>query len=177
MGTNKEWIEHLESRLGVVQEGLQRMEFENQDGGRQIVSSKLAKLEFPRFFGDDTTEWFNWVEQFFEYQGTTENQKVPMAAYHLEREANQWWQWLPRILQAEGHMISWEKFEEELWAYFGPSGCEDFDEALSRIRQLGTLRDYQCEFEKLGNKVHGWTKRALVGTFMRGLKAEIFDGI
>ncbi|KAJ0020275.1 hypothetical protein Pint_30954 [Pistacia integerrima] len=89
MGTNKERIEHLESGLGAVQEGLQRMEIsmndklhhveealnrllnvlpinlkssnhgnhhrENQDGGRYIVSSKSAKLEFPRFSGDDPT--------------------------------------------------------------------------------------------------------------------------
>ncbi|KAA8546583.1 hypothetical protein F0562_002678 [Nyssa sinensis] len=187
MGTNKERIEHLEFGLGAIQEGLQRMEFgmndklhhfeealnrlsnvllsnpessnhgnhhrENQDGGRQIVSSKSAKLEFPRFSRDDPTEWFNWVEQFFEYQGMAENQKE------------------------EGHVISWEKFEEELWARFGPSGCKDFDKALSRIRQLGTLRDYQREFEKLGNKVRGWTQRVLVGPFIRGLKAEISDGI
>ena len=150
---------------------------ENQNGGRQIVSSKSAKLEFPCFSGDDPTEWFNRVEQFFDYQSTAENQKVPMAAYHLEGEANQWWQWLRRTLKEEGHVISWEKFEEELWARFGPSGCEDFDEALSRIKQLGTLRDYQREFEKLGNRVQGWTQKALVGTFMGGLKAEIADAI
>ena len=54
----------------------------------------------------------------------------------------------------------WEKFQVELWARFGPSGCEDFDEALSRIKQLGTLRDYQREFEKLGNRVRGWTQKA-----------------
>ena len=100
-----------------------------------------------------------------------------MAAYHLEGKANQWWQWLHRTLREEGQVISWEKFEEELWACFGPSGCEDFDEALSRIKQLGTLRDYQREFEKLGNKVRGWTQRTLVGTFMGGLKYEISDGI
>ena len=100
-----------------------------------------------------------------------------MAAYHLEGEANQWWQWLRKTLQEERKMISWEKFEEELWAHFGPLGCEDFDEALLRIRQLGTLRDYQWEFVKLGNKVRGWSQRALVGAFMGGLKVEIFDGI
>jgi hypothetical protein len=50
-------------------------------------------------------------------------------------------------------VLSWDKFEEELWARFGPSKCEDFDEALSRVKQLGNLRDYQREFEKLGNKV------------------------
>jgi hypothetical protein len=100
-----------------------------------------------------------------------------VAAYHLEGEANQWWQWIGRTFRDEGHILSWDRFEEELWARFGPSECEDFDEALSRVKQQGNLRDYQCEFEKLGNRVQGWTQKALVGTFMGGLKTEIADGI
>lgn len=78
MGTNKERIEHLGSGFGVVQEGLQQMEFgmndklhylkealnwllnilianqentnhdnhnwDDNDGGRQIISCKPAKL-------------------------------------------------------------------------------------------------------------------------------------
>jgi hypothetical protein len=121
MRINKERIEHLKSGLGVVQEGLQRMEFdmnnklhhleealnrlsnmllsnlessnhdnhhlEKQDGGWRIISSKSAKLEFPHLSGDNSTEWFNRVEKFFEYQGMTENQKVLMIVYHLEGEA------------------------------------------------------------------------------------------
>ena len=81
MGTNKERIEHLESELHSVQEGLHRMEMgmndklhhleevlnrlsntlltdqvnvnhdnhqhEGNHGGRQIISSKTAKLDFP----------------------------------------------------------------------------------------------------------------------------------
>nr|TKR91578.1 hypothetical protein D5086_0000222020 [Populus alba] len=73
--------------------------------------------------------------------------------------------------------MTWEAFEEELWARFGPTDGEDFDEALSRIKQVGSLRDYQSEFEKLGNRVRGWTQKALVGTFMGGLKPEIAEGI
>uniref|UniRef100_A0A6N2NI39 Ty3 transposon capsid-like protein domain-containing protein n=1 Tax=Salix viminalis TaxID=40686 RepID=A0A6N2NI39_SALVM len=42
---------------------------------------------------------------------------------------------------------------------------------------MGSLRDYQSEFEKLGNRVRGWTQKALVGTFMGGLKPEIAEGI
>jgi len=134
-GTNKERIEHLESELSVVQEGLLQMEetlnrlstmlitnqetpnhgnHQGNDGGQQIVSAKTTKLEFPRFMGDDPTEWFNRVHQFFEYQGTAEAQKVSMAAYHLEGEANQWWQWIRRTFRYEGHVLSWEKFKEEL---------------------------------------------------------------
>ncbi|XP_035549720.1 uncharacterized protein LOC118349417 [Juglans regia] len=156
-------------------QGIQNREGHN--GGRLVVSSKTAKLEFPRFSGDDPTEWFNRVNQFFEFQNTPDNQKVTLASYHLEGEANQWWQWIRRTFQEEGRILSWIDFEEELWARFGPSDCEDFDEALSRIRQTGSLRDYQREFEQLGNRVKGWTQKALVGTFMGGLKTEVSDGI
>lgn len=42
---------------------------------------------------------------------------------------------------------------------------------------MGSLRDYQREFERLGNREQGWTQRALVGTFMGGLRPDISDGI
>jgi hypothetical protein len=111
MGTNKERIEQLEDglhrmelgmadRLQHLEETLNRLsdvllanqEPPNQDnlqregheGGRLIVSSKTARLEFSRFLGDDPTEWFNRVNQFFEFQNTPETQKVSLASYHLE---------------------------------------------------------------------------------------------
>ena len=205
MGTNKERIAHLEdglhrmelgmaNRLRQVEENLNRLSDvllanlenpilgsitnrEDNGGGRLVVSSKIAKLEFPRFSGDDPSEWFNRVNQFFEFQNTPEAQKVSLASYHLEGEANQWWQWIRRTFQEEGRVLSWMNFEDKLWARFGPSECEDFDEALSRISQVGSLRDYQREFEHLGNRVQGWTQRALVGTFMGGLRSDISDGI
>jgi hypothetical protein len=147
------------------------------DGGRSMFSSKLAKLEFPKYFGTDPTEWLTRVDQFFEYQGTLEAQKVSLASFHLEGEANQWWQWLRKAYHEDKKEVSWEIFVEELWARFGPTDCEDFDESLSKIRQTGSLREYQKEFERLGNRVQGWTPKALVGTFMGGLKPEIADGI
>ena len=106
-----------------------------------------------------------------------EAQKVTFASFHLEGEANQWWQWLHKAYKEEGRTVTWRDFEEELWARFGPTDCEDFDEALSRVRQVGTLRDYQREFERLGNRVHGRTQKALVRTFMGGLNPEISDGV
>jgi hypothetical protein len=52
--------------------------------------------------------------------------------------------------------VTWGIFQEELWARFGPTKCEDFDKALSKVKQEGFLREYQKEFERLGNWVHGW---------------------
>jgi hypothetical protein len=67
---------------------------EKIEGGRQMFSSKLAKLEFPIYLGNDPTKWFNIVDQFFEYQGTIEAQKVSLASFHLQSKANQGRQWL-----------------------------------------------------------------------------------
>jgi hypothetical protein len=49
----------------------------------------MAKLKFPWFSDDEPTEWFNHVDQFFEFQGTTDAQKVLLASFHLKGEANQ----------------------------------------------------------------------------------------
>ena len=53
--------------------GPSRTHREEFDGSRQFFSSKIARLEFPKYSGDDPTEWFNRVAQFFEFQSTTEN--------------------------------------------------------------------------------------------------------
>ncbi|XP_021595172.1 uncharacterized protein LOC110602054 [Manihot esculenta] len=157
MATNKERIENLEAAVGQLQGSVSQM-----DHG---INS------------DDPTEWMTRVEQFFDYQKIDTSEKVYLASYHLQGEANQWWRWLKRSYEEEGKGVSWDTFVEELWSRFGPTECEDFDESLSKIRQTGPLRDYQWEFERLGNKVKGWTQKALVGTFMGGLKTEISDGI
>lgn len=107
------------------------------EGSNPIVFSKTTRLEFPEYTGEDPTEWLVRVDQFFEFQGTKEDQKVSLASFHLEGEANQWWRWLRRTYKEEGKEVSWAAFEEELWARFGPTEGEDFDEALSHVRQMG----------------------------------------
>jgi hypothetical protein len=55
------------------QKGFFRPHLEENDINRQSFSLKMAKLEFPKYSGDDTTKWFNRITQFFEFQGTTNN--------------------------------------------------------------------------------------------------------
>ncbi|KAJ9141050.1 hypothetical protein P3X46_031632 [Hevea brasiliensis] len=159
MTTNKECIENLESGLGGLQNDFTRIERagnvsqSHSEGGRQLFFSKFAKLEFPRFSGGDPTEWFAKVDQSL-------NTKTPWnhKKYH----------WPLFILK--------EKLIK-LWARFGPTDCEDFDKALSKIKQMGSLCEYQQKFERLGNRVHGWSQKALIGTFIGGLKPEVAEGI
>jgi hypothetical protein len=48
-----------------------------------------------------------------------------------------------------------EHFSRRTVGRFSPTECEDFDEALSKVKQEGSLREYQKEFEQLGNRVYG----------------------
>lgn len=64
-------------------------------------------------------------------------------------------------------------FARELVNRFGPSEYTDYDEVLTHIRQTGSLRDYQKEFEKLASRVHDWPEKALIGAFVGGLKTEL----
>ena len=64
---------------------------------------------------------------------------MSLASFHLEGEANQWWQRLRRAYHEERKVVTWGIFIEELWSLFGPTDCEDFDETLSKIEQKGSL--------------------------------------
>ena len=57
--------------------------------------------------------------------------------------------------------------------HFGPSDYEDFDEALTKLQQTGTIREYQTQFERLVARVCHWPQRALVGSYVSELKGEI----
>ncbi|GJY17524.1 hypothetical protein Tco_0389015 [Tanacetum coccineum] len=141
MASNKDRIENLEAALGQIQDGIPEMKIGFADKfqhleeivtklfdavlsgkggdnykqvGRLMFYSKLTKLEFPTYRGDeDPTEWFTKVDQFFKNQGT--------PAY-----------------QEEGKEVTCDIFYEELWSRFGPTDCEDFDEALLKAL-VGTL--------------------------------------
>lgn len=71
------------------------------EGCHQQFASGATKLECPRYSDDDPTEWYNKITEFFEYQEAADELKVFLASFHLEGEANQWWQWLQRAYHEE----------------------------------------------------------------------------
>ncbi|CAL9217878.1 unnamed protein product [Arabidopsis halleri] len=119
-------------------------------------AGRSVKLDFSRFKGGDPTAWISKAKKYFDYNSTPIEQKA---------------------LREAGIQITWAVFEEELWVRFGPTDGDDFDEALSKIQQTGTLNDYQREFERLQKKVEGWTQKALIGTYVGGLNPTIADSV
>lgn len=102
-------------------------------GGPSSSLPRPTKLDFPCYSGDDPIVWLDRLAQYFDYKRIPADKQVPLATFHLEGEANQWWQWMKKVHREENVVITWEIFEKELLVRFGPTEIEDYDEALSRI--------------------------------------------
>ncbi|CAA0808261.1 Unknown protein, partial [Striga hermonthica] len=159
-----------------------REEHEREDDlDRQSQAStyrERPKFDKPRitlstFTGSDPDAWLHRAVQYFELNETDGPDRVRYAAYYLDGEANVWWQWLTRIYRKRQQIITWDVFERELLTRFGTSDYHNYNEALTRIRQTGSLREYIREFERLAFRVRNWPEDALVGAFIGGLKFDL----
>ncbi|CAA0811244.1 Unknown protein, partial [Striga hermonthica] len=131
------------------------------------------RITLSTFTGSDPDAWLNRATQYFELNETDGTDCVRYAAYYLDGEANVWWQWLTRIYHKRQQIIIWDVFERELLTRFGTSDYHNYNEALTRIRQTGSLREYIREFERLACRVRDWPEDALVSAFIGGLKFDL----
>jgi hypothetical protein len=144
---------------------------EFQDGEQpRAFGHPHVKLDFPRFNGEeDPTSWVCRAEQFFRFQGTHEEYKATLASFHLEGEAQLWFQ----ILLREGREIGWTEFKEGVFARFGPTQFYNPFGELTKLQQERSVREYQAKFESLLSKVGPLLQNQQVSCFVSGLNKVI----
>nr|GEU91803.1 class II heat shock protein [Tanacetum cinerariifolium] len=69
--------------------------------------------------------------------------------------------------------IAEARFDESVRNHLGPLKYEDPQGALSKLLQLGTVEDYQREFDKLMNKVTDIPDSLLIYFYISGLKLNL----
>jgi hypothetical protein len=79
-----------------------------------------ARLDFPKFDGDNPTRWIYKVEQFFEHYQTLERRKLKIAEFNMEGEALNWFQHSEEC----GYFHNWKSFTDALSLRFEPT-CDD----------------------------------------------------
>nr|KYP31052.1 Retrovirus-related Pol polyprotein from transposon 17.6 [Cajanus cajan] len=67
----------------------------------------------------------------------------------------------------------WTSFSRALQLRFGPSSYENHQAELFKLKQVGTVSEYQSAFEKLSNQVCGLPPVAFMNSFISGLIPEI----
>ncbi|GJV16125.1 putative ribonuclease H-like domain-containing protein [Tanacetum coccineum] len=111
---------------------------------------KLTKLEFPTYRRDeDPTRWFTKVDQFFEYQSTPVTQKVSLASYHFQGEANKCFDEPLSNAQQKGLFENMKRSLRGLEIEF-EDGLKWHIDNLSHRIALGMERDCQHGLYKAG---------------------------
>lgn len=91
----------------------------------------------------------------------------------MKGEALAWYKWMYHNSQ----LTDWPIFCRALELRFGPSTYENHQAQLFKLKQTGTVSEYQTQFEKLGNRVLGLPSDALLNCFISGLSPEIRNEI
>ena len=95
--------------------------------------------------------------------------KVPLASFHLEHEALQWFHWYIK----DHEEPQWTDFCQLFLQQFGHLAFDDFTGALIKICHTGTVREYSTKFEKLANHKERFSHAFYKSFFISGLKDAI----
>jgi len=93
--------------------------------------SRLFKVDFPRFDGEDVQGWVYRCQQFFEVEGTLGNLKVRLASMQLTSKALTWHQSFMK-----GRNRGWPGWDEYKGAMAARFGIQSFDEPLAELMKL-----------------------------------------
>jgi hypothetical protein len=139
------------------------------NGSNQSYAPRV-KLDFPKFNGgEDPTSWLCRAEQFFRFHETPPMDQVALASFHLEGEAQLWYQ----LLQQETEIMTWEIFRNGLLARYGPTQFYDYFGELTKLQQVGSVKEYQAKFEHLLAKVGYLPPTRQVSCFVSGLRENV----
>ncbi|GJR94893.1 putative reverse transcriptase domain-containing protein [Tanacetum coccineum] len=143
---------------------------DHQDAAEKLVQQQAEafqlQLDTLRNIPD---KWIFAITEYFSLLNTSADQHLRIMEFNLEGATAEWFRWMSR----NGLITTWVRFEESVKNRFGPSKYEDPRGALSKLLQLGTVEDYQQEFEKLINRVTDIPDSLLISFYISGLKLNL----
>ena len=139
--------------------------------GGSRLQTKYAKLECPRFDGENFRGWLLKLEQFFEADHTKEQDKVRTVMLHLEGRALQWHQRFMKNHRVLNE-VSWNHYLQDMRSRFSSNEFTDPMLELVGLKQTHTVEQYYDEFESLLNLLQLPDDYAL-SIFINNLKPEL----
>lgn len=106
--------------------------------------------------------------QLFMLYNTLPQNKLWLASFRMEGKAMVWYQ----DLENSGIIADWEIFVKALLTRFDTSIYYDLMETLMRLRQLGSIEEYNVEFEHVSNRLRQLLESHKLSYFLTGLKYE-----
>ncbi|KAJ0622270.1 putative retrotransposon gag domain-containing protein [Helianthus annuus] len=134
--------------------------------------SRIGRLDFPKFNGDDVDGWIYKCNHFFLFDKTPENMKIQFAVINLEGVALKWHQGYLSSSNRPIELIPWDEYVRSITTRFSEDLWEDAMEELKNLQQSGSLDEYCNSFDLLMTKVT-LSEEYAASLFVGGLKPEI----
>ncbi|KAK2967121.1 hypothetical protein RJ640_020529 [Escallonia rubra] len=151
--------------------GWSHKEFSQNNTGNPYT--KLPKMDFPRFNGDDSYGWVRKAERFFEFNPIEEQIKVNFASIHFDGQAEFWF---GTYIKAKGR-VTWDVFVRDLNSRFASLFRESIVGEFHKLRQTTNVESYYNEFEALRSILVSegckFEEGYYIQSFVGGLKDEI----
>ncbi|KAK4391502.1 hypothetical protein Sango_1928000 [Sesamum angolense] len=94
---------------------------------------------------------------------------LSLISFYMKDEALSWFKWM----SSNHQLTSWDAFLWALELRFGFFSFDNPQAALFKLRQHGSVANYQVEFERLYNRVLGLPLKAMFNCFISGLCSDI----
>lgn len=110
---------------------------------------RLTKLDFRKFYGEDVKGWIYICNQYFAVDNIGNEFKLQLASLHMYEKALSWHL---QFVKLRGLNVPWAEYEVEVMKRFG-AAYEDPLADMKNLKQDGTIKQYQDEFDLLLSKV------------------------
>jgi hypothetical protein len=138
----------------------------NRNNNQNVYSTRISKVEFPRFDGKNVRDWLYKCDQFFLLDETPAASMVRLASIHLDGLALQWH--LNYMRNKFDIYPSWQQYITDVTERFGDM-YEDPLSALLQIKHNGKIQDYVDKFELALTQVNLIPEHSL-SIFLAGLE-------
>ncbi|GJV35070.1 putative nucleotidyltransferase, ribonuclease H [Tanacetum coccineum] len=135
---------------------------------QQTQYSRLTKVEFPKFSGDDVRGWIFRCEQFFLINTIHEDQKVRLLSVYLFDKALMWHR---QFLKVHGENVTWHVYRDAIIQRFGTV----FDDPMAEFKNMkydSNTKEYQDKFDVLISRVEISVEH-LVSLYLAGLPTKL----
>ncbi|KAK9180900.1 hypothetical protein WN944_024036 [Citrus x changshan-huyou] len=141
--------------------------------GGALVQPRHIQLDFSVFSGENPTSWIFRCEQYQRLAALPETDVLSLAIGHLDGDAVPWYHWLEQTM---GNM-TWAQFKRALVTRFGTFEDGDAVGSITKLRQTGTVIEYQRQFERLADRTRNLPESFFISCFLSGLREDIKIGV
>ncbi|KAK2978990.1 hypothetical protein RJ640_029958 [Escallonia rubra] len=135
--------------------------------------SKLPKLEFPKFRGEDSYGWVRKAKHFFEFNPVEERNKVNFASIHFEGQTEYWF---GAYIKTKERVL-WPEFVKDVHSRFAKLFKESVVGEFHKLRQQTSVEAYYNDFETIRSMMVSegckLEEEYFTQSFISGLKEEI----